>query len=88
MMFLDNAAPDSCCAEHPLHVPTHPRLVFTAATVREKTWEQTNTQTDRPTTITHRLSHGFCLGCHNISIACDLCVGGEAMSDGNDQLQG
>ena len=49
MLFLDNAAPDSCCAERPLHVPTHPRLVSTAATVREKTWEQTDTQTDRPT---------------------------------------
>ena len=34
------------------------------------------------------LSHGFCLACHNISVACDLCVGGEATSDGNDQLQG
>ena len=28
------------------------------------------------------------VACHNISVACDLCVGGEAMSDGNDQLQG
>ena len=41
MLFLDNAAPDSCCAERPLHIPTYPRLVSTAATVREKTWEQT-----------------------------------------------
>ena len=51
MLFLDNAAPDSCCAERPLHIPTYPRLVSTAATVREKTWEQihTHTHTDRPT---------------------------------------
>ena len=49
MLFLDNAAPDSCCAERPLHIPTYPRLVSTAATVREKTWEQIHTQTDRPT---------------------------------------
>ena len=62
MLFLDNAAQDSCCAERPLHIPTYPRLVSTAATVREKTWEQTDTQTavptdtqtDRPTTITLR----------------------------------
>ena len=49
MLFLDNAAPDSCCAERPLHIPTYPRLVSTAATVREKTWEQTDTQRDRHT---------------------------------------
>ena len=49
MLFLDNAAPDSCCAEHPLHIPTYPRLVSTAATVREKTWKERETQTDRPT---------------------------------------
>ena len=46
MLFLDNAAPDSCCAERPLHIPTYPRLVSTAATVREKTWEQIHTQTE------------------------------------------
>ena len=49
MLFLDNAAPDSCCAERPLHIPTYPRLVSTAAMVREKTWEQIHTHTDRPT---------------------------------------
>ena len=49
MLFLDNAAPDSCCAERPLHIPTYPRLVSTAATVREKTWEQIHTHTHRPT---------------------------------------
>ena len=53
MLFLDNAAPDSCCAERPLHILTFPRLVSTAATVREKMWEQIHThthrQTDRPT---------------------------------------
>ena len=48
MLFLDNAAPDSCCAERPLHIPTYPRLVSTAATVREKTWEQIHRQTGRP----------------------------------------
>ena len=26
-LFFDNAAPDSCCAKRPLHVPTYPRLV-------------------------------------------------------------
>ena len=50
MLFLDNAAPDSCCAERPLHISTYPRLVSTAATVREKTWEQRHRPTDRPTT--------------------------------------
>ena len=49
MLFLDNAALDSCCAECPLHIPTYPRLVSTAATVREKTWEQRHRDTDRPT---------------------------------------
>ena len=49
MLFLDNAAPDSCCAKRPLHIPTYPRLVSTAATVREKTWEQTEKSTNRPT---------------------------------------
>ena len=56
MLFLDNAAPDSCCAERPLHIPTYPRLVSTAATVREKTCGETKSQTkqinrptDRPT---------------------------------------
>ena len=49
MLFLDNPAPDSCCAERPLHIPTYPRLVSTAATVREKTCEQIHRQTDRPT---------------------------------------
>ena len=34
MLFLDNAAPDSCCAERPLHIPTYPRLAFTAARVK------------------------------------------------------
>ena len=37
-----------------------------------------------PLLVFSNLSHGFCLACHNISIACDLCMGGEAMSDGND----
>ena len=41
-----------------------------------------------PLLVFSNLSHGFCLACYNISIACDLCVGGEATSDGNDQLQG
>ena len=54
MLFLDNAAPDSCCAERPLHIPTYPRLVSTAATVREKTWVQTEKPRARPTTITPR----------------------------------
>ena len=53
MLFLDNPAPDSCCAERPLHLPTYPYLVFTAATVRGKTCgetkSQTNRLTDRPT---------------------------------------
>ena len=49
MLFLDNAAPDSCCAERPLHIPTYPRLVSTAATVPEKTWEKTERITNRPT---------------------------------------
>ena len=57
MLFLDNAALDSCCAERPLHIPTYPRLVSTAATVREKTCGETEKQinrminrpTDRPT---------------------------------------
>ena len=58
MLFLDNAAPDSCCAERPLHIPKHPRLVSTAATVREKTCgettnpQTTNRPTDQSTTIT------------------------------------
>ena len=39
-------------------------------------------------TFFSNLSHGFCLACHNISVACDLCVGGEVTSDGNVQLQG
>ena len=47
MLFLDNAAPNSCCAERPLHIPTYPRLVSIAATVREKTWEQRHKPTDR-----------------------------------------
>ena len=47
MLFLDNPAPDSCCAKRPLHIPIYPRLVSTAATVREKTCEQIHTQTDR-----------------------------------------
>ena len=47
MLFLDNAAPDSCCAERPLHIPTYPRLVSTAATVRECG----NRDTDRPTRL-------------------------------------
>ena len=41
-----------------------------------------------PHLVFSNLSHGFCLACYNISVACDLCVGGEATSDGNDQLQG
>ena len=53
MLFLDNAALDSCCAEPPLHIPTYPHLASTAATVREKTCGETNKppekQTDRPT---------------------------------------
>ena len=49
MLFLDNAAPDSCYAERPLHIPTYPRLVFTAATVREKTKRDTDRPTDKPT---------------------------------------
>ena len=52
----------SCCDWQTVAQPTYPRLVSTAATVREKTWEQrhrpTDTQTDpqknRPTTITLR----------------------------------
>ena len=47
MLFL-NAAPDSCCAERPLHIPTYPRLVSTTATVREKTCGHTK-PTNRPT---------------------------------------
>ena len=47
MLFLDNTAPDSCCAEHPLHIPTCPRLVSTAAKVREKTCRQTYKPTAR-----------------------------------------
>ena len=46
MLFLDNAAPDSCCSERPLHIPTYLRLVSTAATVREK---RADRPTDRPT---------------------------------------
>ena len=49
MLFLDNAAPDSCCAERPLHIPTYPRLASTAATVREKTCGETKSQIERPT---------------------------------------
>ena len=49
MLFLDNAAPDSCCAERPLHIPTYPHLVSTAAMVREKTWVQTHKPSDKPT---------------------------------------
>ena len=58
MLFLDNPAPDSCCAERPLHIPTYPRLVSTAATVREKTWEQIHTHRYTHTQIhTHRYTH-------------------------------
>ena len=58
MLFLDNAAPDSCCAERPLHIPTYPRLVSTAATVLEKTWEQRHKPTDR-------LQNSLLLDTHN-----------------------
>ena len=58
MLFLDNAAPDSCCAERPLHIPTCPRLVSTAATVLEKTWEQRHKPTDR-------LQNSLLLDTHN-----------------------
>ena len=67
IMFFDNAAPDSCCAEHPLHIPTYPRSVSTAATVREKTCgqtvRQTHTLTDRPTdrVPTHRPTTTTCI---------------------------
>ena len=47
MLFLDNAALDSCCAERPLHIPTYPRLASTAATVREKTCGETEKQRNR-----------------------------------------
>ena len=53
-LFFDYDVPDSCCAERPLHIPTYPRLVSTAATVREKTCGQTDKPTNRPTTITLR----------------------------------
>ena len=48
MLFLDNAAPDSCCAERPLHIPTSPRLVSRAAT-RKRGNRDTDRPTDRPT---------------------------------------
>ena len=46
MLFLDNAAPDSCCAKRQLHIPTYPRLASTAATVREKTCGETHKPND------------------------------------------
>ena len=55
MLFLDDAASDSYCAERLLHIPTYLRLESTAATVREKTCGQVHkptyllTETDRPT---------------------------------------
>ena len=52
MLFLDNATLYSCCAKRPLHIPTYPHLVSTAATVREKTCGETHKPNDRPTTIT------------------------------------
>ena len=49
MLFLDNAALDSCCAERPLHIPTYPRLASTAATVSEKTCGETDLPTEKKT---------------------------------------
>ena len=58
VLFLDNAAPQSCCAEPPLHIPTYPRLTSTAATVREKTCGETKSQTNRLTkSQTNRLTN-------------------------------
>ena len=46
MLFLDNAAPDSCCAERPLHIPTFG--IYSSHSFRENVG--TETQTDRSTT--------------------------------------
>ena len=83
MLFLDNAAPDSCCAERLLHIPKNPCLVSTVATVREKTCGQTNPHLNQPTNRLRSVCLFVCL------FVCDYSrtTGYEAAYERYQQLQ-